>query len=85
MKDNGAFATGGNMIGNSKNYMNLAKIQVDFVTPMKGTYSIPIYAISPQNEPEENTNYPSCVWTRSQMHDYVPYLVQLSTRPAIPA
>jgi glucuronoarabinoxylan endo-1,4-beta-xylanase len=74
MKDNGAFETGGNMIGNSKNYMDLAKIQVSFVTLMKGTYSVPIYAISPQNEPEENVNYPSCVWTGTQLHDYIPYL-----------
>ena len=52
MKDNGAFQTGGNMIGNSTNYKNLANIQAAFVTLMKGTYSVPIYAISPQNEPE---------------------------------
>ncbi len=63
MKDNGAFQTGGNMIGNSTNYNNLANIQVAFVTLMKGTYSVPIYAISPQNEPEVSTHYPSCVWT----------------------
>ena len=74
MKDNGAFQTGGNMIGNSNNYINLAKIQTAFVTLMKGTYSVPIYAISPQNEPEENTRYPSCVWTRTQLRDYIPYL-----------
>ena len=62
------------MIGNSKNYMNLAKIQAAFVTLMKGTYSVPIYAISPQNEPEESSHYPSCVWTTTQLHDYIPYL-----------
>ena len=74
MKDNGAFQTGGNMIGNSTNYKKLANIQVAFVTLMKGTYNVPIYAISPQNEPEENTHYPSCVWTATQLHDYIPYL-----------
>jgi glucuronoarabinoxylan endo-1,4-beta-xylanase len=74
MKDNGAFQTGGNMIGNSKNYRMLANIQTAFVTLMKGTYSVPIYAISPQNEPEESSHYPSCVWTTTQLHDYIPYL-----------
>ena len=74
MKDNGAFQTGGNMIGNPTNYKNLANIQAAFVTLMKGTYSVPIYAISPQNEPEESTHYPSCVWTKAQLHDYIPYL-----------
>jgi glucuronoarabinoxylan endo-1,4-beta-xylanase len=74
MKDNGAFQMGGNMIGNSNNYQNLAKIQVAFVMLMKGTYSVPIYAISPQNEPEERSHYPSCLWTPTQLHDYIPYL-----------
>ena len=74
MKDNGAFQTGGNMIGNSTNYTNLAKIQAAFVTLMERTYKVPIYAISPQNEPEMSTNYPSCVWTGTQLHDYIPYL-----------
>src|SRR5271163_2444216 len=63
MKDNREFEKGGNMIGSSKNYRNLANIQSAFVTLMKVTYSVPIYAISPQNEPEENSHYPTCVWT----------------------
>jgi glucuronoarabinoxylan endo-1,4-beta-xylanase len=74
MKDNGAFETGGNLIGNSTNYTNLANIQAAFVTLMESTYSVPIYAISPQNEPEISTHYPSCVWTTTQLHDYIPYL-----------
>jgi glucuronoarabinoxylan endo-1,4-beta-xylanase len=74
MKGNGAFQTGGNMIGTSTNYTNLANIQAAFVTLMEGTYSVPIYAISPQNEPEISQHYPSCVWTTTQLHDYIPYL-----------
>jgi glucuronoarabinoxylan endo-1,4-beta-xylanase len=74
MKDNGAFETGGNMIGNSSNYMNLADIQAAFVTLMKDAYGVQIYAISPQNEPEISTHYPSCMWTTTQLHDYIPYL-----------
>jgi glucuronoarabinoxylan endo-1,4-beta-xylanase len=74
MKDNGAFQTGGNMIGNSTNYSNLANIQAAFVTLMERTYRVPIYAISPQNEPEISQHYPSCMWTTTQLHDYIPYL-----------
>lgn len=74
MKDNGAFQTGGHLIGNPENYGNLAKLQTAFVTLMQGSYHVPIYAISPQNEPEESTHYPSCLWTGTQLHDYVPYL-----------
>ena len=74
MKENGAFEAGGNMIGNSNNYMILAKIQAAFVTLMKDTYGVPIFAISPQNEPEESSHYPSCVWTARQLRDYIPYL-----------
>jgi glucuronoarabinoxylan endo-1,4-beta-xylanase len=74
MKDNGAFQTGGKMIGNSTNYTNLANIQAAFVTLMERTYRVPIYAISPQNEPQISQHYPSCVWTTTQLHDYIPYL-----------
>jgi glucuronoarabinoxylan endo-1,4-beta-xylanase len=41
---------------------------------MTGTYGIPIYAISPQNEPNVSTNYPSCMWKSGQFNAYVPYL-----------
>lgn len=74
MKDNGEFQTGGNMIGTSTNYTNLASIQAAFVTLMEGMYNVPIYAVSPQNEPEIRQHYPSCVWTTKQLHDYIPYL-----------
>ena len=74
MKDNGEFQTGGNMMGTPTNYTSLANIQAAFVTLMEGTYSVPIYAISPQNEPVISQHYPSCMWTTTQLHDYVPYL-----------
>ena len=76
MKSNGEFLTGGAMvngIGNA-NFTALAAIQTSFVNLMTGTYGIPIYAISVQNEPNESKSYPSCTWTPLQIHDYVPYL-----------
>jgi glucuronoarabinoxylan endo-1,4-beta-xylanase len=76
MKSNGDFETGGSMLngtGNA-NFTSLATIQASFVALMSRTYGIPIYAVSPQNEPNISTVYPSCTWTAQQLHDYVPYL-----------
>jgi glucuronoarabinoxylan endo-1,4-beta-xylanase len=74
MKSSGSFLGGGSMIGNSTNYTTLASIQAGFVTLLTGTYGIPVYAISVQNEPNVSRNYASCTWTAQQFHDYVPYL-----------
>jgi glucuronoarabinoxylan endo-1,4-beta-xylanase len=76
MKSNGNFLAGGTMKngpGNA-NFTELAEIQTSFVTLMTGTYGIPIYAVSVQNEPDQSKSYPSCTWTAQQIHDYVPYL-----------
>jgi glucuronoarabinoxylan endo-1,4-beta-xylanase len=73
MKSNHDFGTGGNMIGNTTNYAALANIQAAFVTMMAAN-GVPIYGISPQNEPDQSTRYPSCIWTGQQFHDYIPYL-----------
>jgi glucuronoarabinoxylan endo-1,4-beta-xylanase len=44
-----------------------------FVTLMASN-GVPIYAVSIQNEPDINQNYPSCLWTAQQIHDVVPYV-----------
>ena len=74
MKSNGSYLTGGAMIGNRSNYTTLAAIQASFVTLLTGTFGIPIYALSIQNEPDISAGYPSCTWTPTQIHDYIPYL-----------
>jgi glucuronoarabinoxylan endo-1,4-beta-xylanase len=74
MKSNGSYFTGGMFLGGVSNFTNLAAIQAGFVTLLSGTYSIPLYAISPQNEPDFSAKYASCTWTDTQIHDYVPYL-----------
>jgi glucuronoarabinoxylan endo-1,4-beta-xylanase len=76
MKSNRDFLTGGAMENGAGNvnFTALAAIQVSFVNLMTGTYGIPIYAISVQNEPDVSKSYPSCTWTAQQIHDYVPYL-----------
>jgi glucuronoarabinoxylan endo-1,4-beta-xylanase len=76
MKSNGDFLRGGSFIGSATNFTNLANIQTSFVTLLTGTYGIPLYALSPQNEPDFSTvDYSSCTWTAQQFRDYVPYLV----------
>ena len=44
-----------------------------FVTLMANN-GVPIYAVSIQNEPNINQNYPSALWTAQQFHDVVPYV-----------
>ncbi|MGA8151714.1 MAG: glycosyltransferase family 39 protein [Terriglobales bacterium] len=67
---------GGSLLGSPTNFVRLANIQTSFVRLVTGTYGIPIYALSPQNEPDVSTTYPSCIWTGQQLHDYVPYLAR---------
>ena len=74
MKSNGSYSSGGSFVGNATNYAALASIEASFVTLMTGTYGIPIYAISPQNEPNVSTAYPSCTWTSGQFNAFLPYL-----------
>ncbi len=76
MKSNRRFFSGGAMENgeNNANFTALAAIQTSFVDLMTGTYGIPIYAISVQNEPDASMRYPSCTWTPRQIHDYVSYL-----------
>jgi glucuronoarabinoxylan endo-1,4-beta-xylanase len=80
MKSNGQFLGSGSFLGGTTNMTNLAAIQASFVTLLTGIYNIPIYAISPQNEPYVSQKYASCTWTAQQIHDYVPYLVTALTK-----
>ena len=73
MKTNGSFTKGGAMIGSSSNYTALAAMFATFVTLMRSN-GVPIYALSPQNEPDMSKWYPSATWTPQQIHDFIPYL-----------
>lgn len=73
MKDSGVL-DGGNFIGTAANYTALAADQAGYVALLAAN-GIPVYAISPQNEPDQNPGgYPGCIWTAQQFHDYIPYL-----------
>jgi glucuronoarabinoxylan endo-1,4-beta-xylanase len=73
MKSNGEFLKGGAMIATPANFTALATRFATFAAFM-ATQGIAIYAISPQNEPDMSTWYPSATWTAREIHDFVPYL-----------
>jgi glucuronoarabinoxylan endo-1,4-beta-xylanase len=73
MKSNGSWGSGGNFIGNATNYAAYAKLLASYVSLLKAN-GVPLYAISPQNEPEVSQSYQSAVWTAQQFHDFIPYL-----------
>ncbi len=52
-------------------YADYANYLEDFVTFFNTTDTFHLYAISMQNEPEENVDYESCVWTPAQMDAWV--------------
>lgn len=68
MKDTDAIC-GGSLL--PKYYDVYAKYLVKFIQAYE-TEGIPIYAITPQNEPGVNTtDYPSCEWTAKQERDFI--------------
>jgi glucuronoarabinoxylan endo-1,4-beta-xylanase len=73
MKSNGSWLSGGSFIGNNSNYSLLASLFAKYVTLVESN-GIPLYAFSPQNEPDISQTYQSCTWTAQQFHDFVPYL-----------
>ncbi len=65
---------GGHFISSASNYQAFANQTANYVRFVKTNYGINLYAVSVQNEPDQNTSYESCLWTSQQMHDYIPYL-----------
>ena len=66
---------GGGFNGTVSNYQAYANQLAGYVANMKRTYGVDIYALSVQNEPDYNTtNWESCVWTDTQIRDFIPYL-----------
>jgi glucuronoarabinoxylan endo-1,4-beta-xylanase len=52
-------------------YADYASYLEDFVRFFNTTNGFNLYAISMQNEPEENVTYESCVWTPEEMDNWV--------------
>ncbi len=55
----------------NKGYADYANYLEDFVHFFNTTNSFNLYAISMQNEPEENVSYESCLWTPQQMDTWI--------------
>ena len=64
----GATNTFNNTAANSTAYANYL---VNYIKTIKNTYGVTLYAISPQNEPDWNTSYESCLWDANQFNDFV--------------
>lgn len=71
MKDNGSLIGGGSV--EPEHYGVLATYQRRAVEAYQAQ-GIPIYAMTPQNEPSVLPAYPSGAWTGAQMRDYVKHL-----------
>ncbi len=53
------------------NYANYLEDFVNYFDTNSGSPNLTLYAISMQNEPEENVSYESCVWTPAEMDAFV--------------
>jgi glucuronoarabinoxylan endo-1,4-beta-xylanase len=66
--DGGSYLGSGNNITN----VNYASQLANYVSSMKNTYGVNLYAISIQNEPDADvTTYEACQWSAAQIHDFV--------------
>ena len=75
MKNNGtgSWGTGGSFDGGTANYTSFASILTSYVSVLAAN-NVNLFALSPQNEPATSQDYPSCLWTAQQFHDFIPYL-----------
>jgi O-glycosyl hydrolase len=66
-------ANGGSYLGSGGNATNqlYARELAGYVANTENTYGVNIYGLSVQNEPDFSTTYPSCLWSASQIHDFV--------------
>jgi len=69
MKTNGALTGGGNL--ETQHYQTMANYMSKFITAY-GNAGVPIWGVTPQNEPEYGpANYPGCVFTAQMEANYV--------------
>jgi glucuronoarabinoxylan endo-1,4-beta-xylanase len=59
-------------------YVNFLKDFVSFMATATPANPVNLYAISMQNEPEENVTYESCVWSPDQMDSWVAGLTTIN-------
>jgi glucuronoarabinoxylan endo-1,4-beta-xylanase len=69
-----ASVNGGSLVSSTANYQSYAGQLASYVATMKRNYGINLQAVSVQNEPDVSQTYESCLWTATQIHDFIPYL-----------
>jgi O-glycosyl hydrolase len=63
---------GGSFRGGTATNLAYASQLANYAASMKNTYGVNLYAISIQNEPDEDvTTYEACQWTNTLIHDFV--------------
>lgn len=87
---NPAWKSNGSSVGGTllvAHYGDWADTLCSFVTMMASSHSVPIYAISCQNEPDSNVPFDSCQYSVSQMIAFIdvlgPKLAALSPAPLL--
>lgn len=84
LKSNGSVDNGGTLL--QQNYSTWADSLVNYVKTAAQN-GVPIYAISMQNEPDQDTAYDSCQFSASQMTSFIkvagPKLAALNPRPLL--
>jgi O-glycosyl hydrolase len=68
-KTNNDVNNGGYLL--AADYPNWANYLSHYVTTLKNTYGIPLYAISVQNEPNLSIGYDSMLYTSQNFHDFI--------------
>ncbi|HOJ78884.1 MAG TPA: glycoside hydrolase [Bacillota bacterium] len=69
MKTNNSVIKGGEL--RPDKYQAFAEYLAKYVQGYKEHHNIDIYAISPTNEPDLSTDYSSCLWTGSQLKEFI--------------
>ena len=80
LKTTGGAISGGTLTFNSTSFTTYANYFVKFIQAYHA-YGIPIWAVTPQNEPDVNTNYPSVAFSTSDINTFI----KSHLRPALDA
>jgi glucuronoarabinoxylan endo-1,4-beta-xylanase len=71
MKDNNNVNKGGYLL--QSHYQDYADYLSKYVQEYKSRFSIDIRVISPQNEPDVNASYESCLWNATRFTNFIKY------------
>jgi len=69
MKTNNNVNNGGYLLAGS--YQAYADYLASYVQNVKSQCGVELYALSVQNEPDMNTTYASCLWTATNLQDFI--------------